>query len=359
MGRDGFKLLLALAFGFVFFTSSLRAQFAYVANTLDGTISGYSVSANGALTPVPGSPFAAVNGPSSLTMDPVGKFLYVLPIGSAALLEYSIGSDGALTPVSGSPFEQESRPASIAVTPNGKFLYVATIHLGVFACRINANGSLNPVPGSPFSAGFAPISIIVEPKGQYVYVLNVGDSTVSGYHIESDGALVPTVDSPFSTVLPGGFPPDYLVATIARGELVYVMAFQLNVYSIQCQGALVQFPGKPLNVPVGEPSSIVVDPKGQFAYVAINQELVTCKIGEQGELTPMPGSKIPPGVEYVVLDSAGTFAYVNNFSSNSVSVYRVGAEGSLTPVPGSPFPTGNGPGAVATTPNPRHPSTQR
>ena len=55
----------------------LRAQFAYVANASGNNVSAYSIGADGALTPVPGSPFAAGFGPYSVAVDPTAKFAYV------------------------------------------------------------------------------------------------------------------------------------------------------------------------------------------------------------------------------------------------------------------------------------------
>jgi hypothetical protein len=45
-----------------------------VANEFDNTVSAYSIGANGALTPVPGSPFAAGNGPFSVAITPLVPF---------------------------------------------------------------------------------------------------------------------------------------------------------------------------------------------------------------------------------------------------------------------------------------------
>ena len=57
--RGWLSVFSTLAIGFVCLESPLRAQFAYVANNGSGNVSTYSIGANGALTPVPGSPFAA------------------------------------------------------------------------------------------------------------------------------------------------------------------------------------------------------------------------------------------------------------------------------------------------------------
>ena len=71
----------------------------------------FAVQSNGSLKPVPGSPFATVNWARTLTTDPQGKYLYVsnYPETSTATKSevdaYSISStDGALTPVPGSPY---------------------------------------------------------------------------------------------------------------------------------------------------------------------------------------------------------------------------------------------------------------
>ena len=56
----------------------LQAQFVYVANGTDGTVSGYTMNpVSGALFAIAGSPFAAGAEPISVAVDPSGKFAYV------------------------------------------------------------------------------------------------------------------------------------------------------------------------------------------------------------------------------------------------------------------------------------------
>src|SRR5258708_1171433 len=68
-----------------------------------GSVSGYSIQATGALTPVPGSPFPAGLGSQSVTVDPTGQFVYVANLGSNDVSGYGIQSNGALTPGLGPP----------------------------------------------------------------------------------------------------------------------------------------------------------------------------------------------------------------------------------------------------------------
>ena len=99
-------------------------KFAYVANNGSANVSGYTINAtSGALTPVPGSPFAVVLDLTSVAVDPTGKFAYVgncgdfCGAGSAGVWGYTINAtSGALTPIPGSPFAAGSYPISIAVT---------------------------------------------------------------------------------------------------------------------------------------------------------------------------------------------------------------------------------------------------
>jgi DNA-binding beta-propeller fold protein YncE len=197
---------IGLAIGLV----PLRAQFAYVANFFANNVSAYSIGANGALTPVPGSPFLAGSQPISVVVDPTGKFAYVANffgnhVGAKGdVSAYSIGANGVLTPVSGSPFLAGSGPSSVAVDPTAKFAYVANGGGdNVSAYSIGANGALTPVPGSPFAAGSLPFSVAVDPTGKFAYVANVFGNNVSAYSIGTNGVLTPVPGSPFAA----GFGP--------------------------------------------------------------------------------------------------------------------------------------------------------
>jgi 6-phosphogluconolactonase len=130
----------------------------------DNIVSAYSIGANGALTPVRGSPFLAGSRPISVAVDPTGKFAYVADWYGDNVSAYSIGANGALTPVPGSPFLAGDLPASVAVDPTAKFAYVANARdNNVSAYSIGANGALTSLPGSPFAAGSDSRSVAITP----------------------------------------------------------------------------------------------------------------------------------------------------------------------------------------------------
>jgi DNA-binding beta-propeller fold protein YncE len=73
-------------------------------------------NSSGALTQIVGSPFAATN-PTSITLDPSGKFAFVVTDGG--IFAYTIDSTtGVLTAVAGSPFFQgDGGLISVAISP--------------------------------------------------------------------------------------------------------------------------------------------------------------------------------------------------------------------------------------------------
>src|SRR5260370_38474496 len=97
--RAYFKLWSVVAIGLALLAGSLRAGFVYVTNAVDNNISAYRIGPNGALTPVAGSPFPAGNNPQSVTVDLLGRFVYVANFGfnnGSGISTCGIGADGPL-----------------------------------------------------------------------------------------------------------------------------------------------------------------------------------------------------------------------------------------------------------------------
>jgi 6-phosphogluconolactonase len=196
-----------------------NGQFLYGAD-MTGFIYAFNVdSATGALTLVPGSPFAS--GPNSqLVVDPSGKFLYASndndPVDS--ILAFTIQPSGALTPVPNSPFAipgpggGTSEPFGLVDT--GSFVYTALLNQ-VAAFSVNSTtGALTSVPGSPFPAGNG--AFVFAQSNNFLYVVNVADATISGYSIDSSsGALTPLPGSPFLS-------DAGILATDPSGKYLYV-----------------------------------------------------------------------------------------------------------------------------------------
>jgi 6-phosphogluconolactonase len=359
------RLILGAAIALASPLATVHAQFAYVANLNSNNVSAYSIGSGGVLTPIPGSPFPVGPNPASVAVDPTGKFAYVvndsnLPEVPGTVSAFTIGSNGALTPVPGSPFPAGDTPDSVAVDPTGRFAYIVNVtvsgQLGaVSAFSIEPNGALTPVPGSPFSAGSFPEALAIDPTGKFLYA--AGSSSVTAFSIGPNGALTPVPGSPF----PAGF-GTISVTVDPTGKFVYVpneFGNDISAYSIGADGDLTPVPGSPFATSGEDPVAVAVDPTGRFAYVADfgissgTNGVDAFSIGSDGALTPVPGSRFATGngPTAVAVDPTGQFAYVANFQDvSSLSGYSIGPNGALTPIAGSPFATGAQPNSVAFTP---------
>jgi len=110
--------------GIVSRASPKRPQFAYVAHG-DNSVLAYRINATtGALTLVPGSPFAAGNAPHSVAIDPTVSFATVANTGGNTISTYLIDpTTGALSTSPGS-LSTGTNPTAVTFSPDGNFLLV-------------------------------------------------------------------------------------------------------------------------------------------------------------------------------------------------------------------------------------------
>jgi 6-phosphogluconolactonase len=342
--RSLFCGLIALL---VFTAASLQAEFVYVGSPT--SISVYSVREDGTLVAV-GSPYPVAGGARSVTIDPVGRAVYMLSGKAPAFITaFSISEKGCLTPVPGSPFPTENAPSDLAIDTLGRFIYVPTsgasypggpAHIDGFV--IGANGALTPTPGSTFDDTYGTYdwAVAVDPVSRTVYVTNLLAGGVTVYDIEGNGNLQQRQQSPA-----GIFAYSLKVSVLRRFVYVSASAHPRGLYcsSIGADGSLTGIPGAPfLNGPSPtsdtSATSIAIDPWEQFVFVANTSNITVYRIGANGALTPVVGSPFPGGGSCAAVDPSGRFLYVAE--SNSVEAYRISENGALAPAANSPFPKG-------------------
>ncbi len=282
-------------------------KFVYVTNSgdywdygddADGSVAMYTINATtGALTSTgtrngncPGSCF-----PSSMVVDPSGKFAYVASGGFVASgggpLPSNVGiytvnaTSGALTSIGTIEIAAATDTVSVAVDPSGKFAYVVNGTVGsagnVSMYAINATtGALASI--GTIAAGTDPVFVAVDPSGKFAYVTNSGSNDVSMYTIDAtSGALTST-------------------GTIGAGT---------------------------------DPVSAAVDPSGKFAYVTnsgSNDVSMYTINSTSGSLTLIGMIAAGLSPTSIAIHPSGKFAYVTNSGSNDVSMYSIGATGTLT-----------------------------
>jgi 6-phosphogluconolactonase (cycloisomerase 2 family) len=297
--------------------------------------------------------------PQSVAVNPAGNFAYVASQGCSSgvggyVSMYTINpTTGALTSIGPPVSTNDVGTDSVTIDPFGKFAYVANEGLYATDGSVSAY-SIDPTTGALTStsggiSGNSPefccfTAVAVHPSDKFAYVAN-GDSTprsVSVYTINgANGAL-----TYFGTIAAEGFPTSVVVDP--SGQFVYVAAEtdsgtpgpgSVSMYAINVTtGALTSLGTIATGTMIAESSSnsIVVDPTGAFAYVTnsgSNNVSMYSINATTGVLTS--GGLIDAGTTplSVAVDPTGKFAYVTNFSSNDISMYTINATtGALTPV---------------------------
>ncbi len=340
-------------------------RYAYVANLKDGTISQYSIDATtGALSPITPSTVAVEGGLQSVVVDPSGKYAYV---GGISL--YKIGPDGALTPNSPATIIAQPIADSLAISYGtasaaavAKYAYVVNSgNNTVSQYTIDATtGALTPMTPSTVDAGSGPISITVDAFSKYAYVANSQDDTVSQYTISAEGALSAMTPS---TVLTGRSPS--FVTADSFGDNVFVTNYSDNTVSLFYDANsygniyLPWLPWPPDTVATGlGPASVTVAPSGKYAYVTNFSDNTVSQytVDATGAiaLSSMTPSTVAAGAGpvSVTVDASVKYAYVANFGDNSVSQYTISATtGVLTPMTPSTVAAGAGPRSITVDPS--------
>lgn len=173
------------------------------------TVSAFQIGANGALSAVPGSPFATASSVGfassiGLTVDPTGKFLFVADHMAQAVVPFSIASTGALTSVTALPTSAPScsvschnNPLRLVVHPNDRFVYATNVQAGTVTAFSIANGALSPI--GDVATGAHPFGVALDPSGGFLFVVNKVDNSISAYTVNSStGMVTPISGSPFS-----------------------------------------------------------------------------------------------------------------------------------------------------------------
>lgn len=344
-------------------------KFAYVADqgcplTFTGRVSVFTIdSSTGALTSV-GTPLDTGDfATSSVTVDPSGKFVYVASQGTGDIGDtpgsvsmYSINpATGALTPIGTPVATGDFGPSSVAVDPTGKFAYVANTGSDADGAPLfcgsvstfdidGSTGSLTSsgiifAPGAASPGSCSPQWVAVDPTGKFAYVANEGGLTptsVSMYQINTvNGALTLT-----GLIAVAGRAVSLTLAP--SGKFAYVAdggsnsdgsaGVNVSIYSVDASSGALTSTG---TIAAGLfPWSIAIDPLGKFAYVAnlgSNDISVFSIDGTTGALTPIGTTPAGSSPTSIVVHPSGKFAYVTNSGSNNISMYSINSTtGALT-----------------------------
>lgn len=174
------------------------ANVAYTASgacTADsGQLTGFAVGSSGALTAVPGSPFAAGTTPVAVASDPTNRFVYVADLTVNQLIAYGTGANGSVTALNNGPFATGTYPDAVTVDPRGLYIYVANYNAAsISAYAISqSTGVPSTISGSgSYGVTTGPTFVMVEPNGgKYLYSADFVDNTIYGLSLNPNTGVL-------------------------------------------------------------------------------------------------------------------------------------------------------------------------
>src|ERR1041385_459110 len=296
-------------------------------------------------------------GSRSSSTAPTLAFVYVVGQGNNSIRAFSEKSTGDLSPLPVSSFATIPRPVSIAVHPSRNFLYVPNeISNTVSGFTIDHTAgvltpigtALSPTPVCNPGVCSNPIAAAVNSGGQFLFVLNQGSvspavpASISVFNIDTTrGLLSPVAGSPFAFASLAAPNPQFMAISPTQGFL-YVSngaSGNISAFAIGTSGGLTELGGSPFSLGAGATAAgLIVDPKGQFLYVAdsANNGIASFNVsgGPLASVGFFPAGTKPVGI---TVDSSSSFLYAANQGSADVSAFKATA-GALTQIAGSPYP---------------------
>lgn len=250
---------------------------AYVANSNGTTLSIINTKQNELIGIIDG-----FDGPSGIVITPDGKFAYVNNYGGPEGVGSGNGTTVSVVNLKTNVIIEEITvglaPAALAISPNGKFVYSIN-----YVDGMPGTGSLSIIKTKnnsvidTVSGFFGPFGIAVTPSGEYAYVTNFGSNdfapigtTVSVVKLRNDPKIVQTIEL---GIQPSG------IAITPNGRFVYVTNYNTlyagsNFTKLTPGGGTVNIIDTrtneviPPTIAVGHsPNAITISPNGKFAYV--------------------------------------------------------------------------------------------
>ena len=240
---------------------TVHQNLVYVLNSTEGTITGFTVNADGKLSPLAGSTQTLIGGtdagPSQVQFTPDGTQLVVTERGNNVIDVFVVDADGR----AGAPVKNDSSgPGPFGFTFAGNdLLIVSELSDAASSYRVVQDGTLTVVSGSVPTTENGACWVVTNSTTdpEYAYVSNAVSGSISGYRIDESGALSllnpdghtavavdshAVIDSAASSdgrylyVLTGGFSETSAVPVTCN-------PMTISAYRIETGGSLTSIPG--------------------------------------------------------------------------------------------------------------------
>jgi len=321
------------------------------------TIAGFDRHADGSLTPLPGSPFAAggsgsgaaVASQGSLQQSADGRFLLATDQGSNQVSVLRIRPDGSLKLVD-TAASHGVQPVSVAV--HDRLVYVANAGNGgsdYTGFVLRPSGRLIHLRGStiPLPDGSQPGDILFNSTGTKVAATRIGTSLIDSFRVRFDGRLAAAPDSPISDGRLGPFGSEFRPTN--PSQLFVSNAHDgagkgsVSAFSVDAFGSLTPIGNSPFADQQTAPCWVEITHDGRFLFAVNTADSTVSRysIAPGGSLTLLGSTtlKNATGLAPVDarLDPSGRTLSVVDGGGNSVSTLTVSG-GDLTELSSSPTP---------------------
>ncbi len=312
-------------------------QFLYALGADDDTINAFSVDpASGALTPA-GAAIMTGMDPSSLAIDPMGRFLVAINETDQTVQSFTIGVGGGPAPA-GMAQGGMGVMQSVAIDPSGRFAFVTSSGNVLVYLIDQGDGTLTFSGTRPIAPDVD--TVAVDPTGRFVYAATAtggGGGQITSFAFDQDqlanmGALITSDEN---TTLGVGTAAS--IRFNREGTLAYLPLPNANLVVTatvdQDTGEL--SPITPTNAEGPGPLAISLTPDSRFAYAAVSDpggtgRLAVFSVGATGTLSDLPAVTIGMNPSDVRVGPGGGYVFATNSVGGDVVV------ASIDPTTGAP-----------------------
>lgn len=277
---------------------------------------------------------ASFDQPYTVTINAAGTKAYVANSAGSTITIIDIATNTVLGTITG--FDG---PSGMVITPDGLTAYVNN-----YGGPIAGSGFGNTVRvvdltsdtivGPAITVGQAPAALAITPDGAYVYVANYIDGTPNNGTI----SIIQTSDNTATVNALSGLSGPFAIEIMHSGEFAYITNFgSNNFFPYGTTVSVVSIDDTAIvdTIELGiQPSGLAITPDDRYAYVSNYDTLYTDTffsnlVPGQGTVNIIDiatNTVLPPTIavgqspDAIAISPNGAFAYVSNYTSNSVDV---------------------------------------
>jgi 6-phosphogluconolactonase len=237
----------------------------------DGNVREFKINGTtGELTAISGSPVAAGSSPQWVAVTPNAEFAFVSNLSDGTISQYTVDSTTGVLTANGSAFSSPLLASPTAAVASNNWLYVTDATKGtIVSFPIGSTGTLSAGTATVLSASARPGPAVMDPLGNFVHVT---DQKFGVVYFLTVGTGVLTLAALPYTASTAGEAGIAISKTTQGNEFLFVanqMATppSISVFFVNAGGTLTftaLFPDASLTQSTG----LIVDPTGSFLYAA-------------------------------------------------------------------------------------------